>query len=254
MDQLQNKVAVITGGNSGIGFATAQEFLAKGAKVIITGRKKAAVEEAVAALGAGAEGFVADQGKLQDADALAKHVETKYGAIDILFVNAGIAYFSAFAEVSESQFDEIMDINFKGAFFTAQKLLPLLKDGGALIFLSSVNAYAGMPGTAVYGASKAAMNSLTRTLARELASRNIRVNVVNPGPIKTPIFGKTGRSAAEVDVMLEQIKGAVPLQRVGESEEVAKLVAFLASDDSRFITGAELNIDGGIAVHPLIAL
>jgi NAD(P)-dependent dehydrogenase (short-subunit alcohol dehydrogenase family) len=254
MDQLQHKVAVITGGNSGIGFATAQEFLAKGAKVIITGRKKAAVEEAVAALGAGADGFVADQGKLQDADALARHIEAKYGAIDILFVNAGIAYFSAFAEVSESQFDEIMDINFKGAFFTAQKLLPLLKDGGALIFLSSVNAYAGMPGTAVYGASKAAMNSLTRTLARELASRNIRVNVVNPGPIKTAIFGKTGRSEAEVDVMLEQIKGAVPLQRVGESAEVAKLVAFLASDDSKFITGAELNIDGGIAVHPLIAL
>lgn len=254
MDQLQNKVAVITGGNSGIGFATAQEFLAKGAKVIITGRKKAAVEEAVAALGAGADGFVADQSKLQDADALARHVEAKYGKIDILFVNAGIAYFNAFADVSESQFDEIMDINFKGAFFTAQKLLPLLKDGGALIFLSSVNAYAGMPGTAVYGASKAAMNSLTRTLARELSARNIRVNVVNPGPIKTAIFGKTGRSEAEVDVMLEQIKGAVPLQRVGDSEEVAKLVAFLASDDSRFITGAELNIDGGLAVHPLITL
>lgn len=252
MSQLQNKVAVITGANSGIGYATAEEFLAKGAKVIITGRKEAAVKEAVATLGNGVEGFVADQGKLLDADALAKHVKEKYGSIDILFVNAGIAQFAPFAEVSESQFDDIMDINFKGAFFTAQKLLPLLKDGGSLIFLSSVSALGGMPGGAVYGASKAAMNSLTRTLARELASRNIRVNAVNPGPIKTPILGKTGASATEVDAMLDKMKTSVPLKRVGAAEEVAKLVAFLASEDSRFITGAELNIDGGMAVHPLV--
>lgn len=254
MNQLQNKVAVVTGGNSGIGYATAQEYLAQGAKVLITGRKQAAVEQAVKTLGNGADGFIADQGKLQDADALAKYVADKYGKIDILFVNAGIAAFSAFAEVSEAQFDDIMDINFKGAFFTTQKLLPLVKDGGVIIYLSSVNALAGMPGTAVYGASKAAMNSLTRTLARELASRNIRVNAVNPGPIRTEILGKDGRTAAEVDAMYNSIQGSVPLQRIGDSVEVAKLVAFLSSDNARFITGSEVNIDGGLAVHPLVTL
>lgn len=252
MNQLQNKVAVVTGGNSGIGYATAQEYLAQGAKVLITGRKQAAVEQAVKTLGSGADGFIADQGKLQDADALVKYVADKYGKIDILFVNAGIAAFSAFAEVSEAQFDDIMDINFKGAFFTTQKLLPLVKDGGVIIYLSSVNALAGMPGTAVYGASKAAMNSLTRTLARELASRNIRVNAVNPGPIRTEILGKDGRTAAEIDAMYDSIKGSVPQQRIGDAVEVAKLVAFLSSDNARFITGSEVNIDGGLAVHPLV--
>lgn len=254
MDQLTNKVAVITGGNAGIGFATAQEFLARGAKVVITGRKPDAVDQAVAALGSGADGFVADQGKLQDADALAKYVESKYGQVDTVFVNAGIGAFASFAEVSEAQFDDIMDINFKGAFFTTQKLLPLVKDGGSIIFLSSVNALGGMPGTVVYGASKAALNSLSRTLARELAPRNIRVNAVNPGPVRTTILHKTGLSATEVDAIYDQMGKTVPLQRIGESEEVAKLVAFLASDDSKFISGAELNIDGALMVHPLLTL
>ncbi len=254
MDQLQNKVAVITGGNSGIGYATAEEFLAKGAKVLITGRKKASVEQAVAALGKGADGFIADQASLKDADALAQYVKDTYGQVDILFINAGVGTFAPFTEVSESLFDEIMDINFKGAFFTTQKLLPLLKDGGALIFLSSVNAYVGMPGASVYSASKAAMNSLVRTLARELAPRRIRVNAVNPGPVRTSILTKNGRSADEVDAIYDQLKNAVPLQRIGDSPEVAKLVAFLSSDESTFITGSELNIDGGIGVHPLAIL
>lgn len=252
MSQLQNKVAVITGANSGIGYSTAQEFLAQGAKVVITGRKEAAVKEAVAALGNGVDGFVADQARLQDADALARHVEEKYGSIDILFVNAGVAPGSPFADVSESHFDEVMNINFKGAFFTAQKLLPLLKDNGALVFLSSVVADAGLPGMAVYSASKAAMNSLTRTLARELAPRRIRVNSVNPGPIRTAILAKDGRSSAEAEAIYDHFKASVPLQRIGDAEEVAKLVTFLASDNARFITGAEVNIDGGVAVNQLV--
>jgi len=254
MSQLQNKVALVTGANSGIGYATAAEFLAQGAKVIITGRKEAAVKEAVATLGNGVEGFVADQSKLQDADALAKHVKEKYGSIDVLFINAGIAPGAPFTDVSESHFDEVMDINFKGAFFTAQKLLPVLKDGGSLIFLSSVVAYGGLPGMAVYNASKAALNSLARTLVRELAPRQIRVNAVNPGPIRTSILSKDGRTSAEVDALYDHFKASIPLQRVGDSEEVAKLVSFLASDNARFISGAEVNIDGGIAVHPLVNL
>jgi NAD(P)-dependent dehydrogenase (short-subunit alcohol dehydrogenase family) len=252
MSQLQNKVAVITGANSGIGYATAQEFLAQGAKVIITGRKEAAVKEAVAALGNGVEGFVADQSKIQDADALARHVKEKYGSIDILFVNAGIAPGSPFADASESHFDQVMDINFKGAFFTTQKLLPVLKDGGALIFLSSVVANSGLPGMVVYNASKAALNSLSRTLARELAPRQIRVNAVNPGPIRTSILAKDGRTSADVDALYDHFQTAVPLQRIGNSEEVAKLVSFLASDNAGFINGAEVNIDGGIGVHPIM--
>jgi NAD(P)-dependent dehydrogenase (short-subunit alcohol dehydrogenase family) len=252
MNQLENKVAVITGGNSGIGYATAQEFIAKGAKVLITGRREEAVEKAVVDLGGLADGFVADQGKTKDAAALAKYVADKYGQIDVLFVNAGIGAFAPFPEITESQFDEVMNINFKGAFFTSQQLLPLIKDGGSLIYLSSVNANGGMPGSSIYGTSKAAMNSLARILARELAPRKIRVNAVNPGPVRTEIIAKQGLSLAEVDALYDNLAAQVPLQRVGGADEVAKLVAFLASDESRYITGAELNIDGGLMVHPLL--
>ncbi|WP_298738529.1 glucose 1-dehydrogenase [uncultured Chitinophaga sp.] len=252
MSQLQNKVALITGANSGIGYATAAEFLAQGAKVIITGRKEAAIKEAVASLGNGVEGFVADQSKLQDAEALAKHVKEKYGSIDILFVNAGIAPGSAFSDASESHFDEVMNINFKGAFFTTQKLLPVLKDGGALIFLSSVVANSGLVGMAVYNASKAALNSLARTLTHELAPRGIRVNAVNPGPIRTAILAKDGRTSADAEVLYDQFSTVVPLKRIGNSEEVAKLVTFLASDNATYISGAEVNIDGGMGVNPIM--
>ncbi|GAA0550871.1 SDR family oxidoreductase [Chitinophaga japonensis] len=254
MNQLLNKVAVITGGNSGIGFATAQVFLTNGARVLITGRKEAAVNQAVAALGSGAAGFVADQGKLSDADALAAHVKAEYGQVDVLFINAGIAQMVPFPDASEQHFDDVMNINFKGAFFTAQKLLPLLKDGGTIVFLSSISAISGMVGNAVYSASKAALNSLARTLTRELAPRNIRVNVVNPGPIATPIFEKIGLPAEQLEEAKGRLGQAIPLQRIGEAVEVARLVAFLASDDAKFISGAEVNIDGGIMVHPVATL
>ncbi|SKD10337.1 NAD(P)-dependent dehydrogenase, short-chain alcohol dehydrogenase family [Chitinophaga ginsengisegetis] len=250
MDQLQNKTAVITGGNSGIGYATAADFLAKGAKVLITGRKPEAVQQAVAALGGEIDSFIADQGKINDSQKLAEYVRDRYGKIDILFVNAGVAAFASFADVTEASFDTVMDINLKGAFFTVQHLLPLINEGGTIILLSSVNALAGMPGAVVYSASKAGLNSLGRTLSRELASRKIRVNIVNPGPVATPILEKAGIPKEAISE--EQLAKALPIGRIGQPEEIAKLVSFLASDDASFITGAEYNIDGGISVHPLI--
>lgn len=249
MDQLQNKTAVITGGNSGIGYATAADFLAKGAKVLITGRKPEAVQQAAAALGK-ADSFIADQGRIEDSQKLAEYVRDRYGKIDILFVNAGVAAMEPFTNVTETSFDTVMDINLKGAFFTVQHLLPLINDGGTIILLSSVNAYAGMPGASVYSASKAGLNSLGRTLSRELASRKIRVNIVNPGPVATPILEKAGIPKEAINE--EQLAKALPIGRIGQPEEIAKLVSFLASDDASFITGAEYNIDGGIITHPLI--
>ncbi|MGF6928621.1 NAD(P)-dependent dehydrogenase (short-subunit alcohol dehydrogenase family) [Chitinophaga sp. W2I13] len=250
MDQLRNKTAVITGGNSGIGYATAADFLAKGAKVLITGRKPEAVQQAATALGGEIDSFIADQGITADSQKLAEYVRDRYGKIDILFVNAGVAAFESVADVSEASFDTIMNINLKGAFFTVQHLLPLINDGGTIILLSSVNAYSGMPGASVYSASKAGLNSLGRTLSRELASRKIRVNIVNPGPVATPIFEKSGIPKEAVNE--EQMAKSLPIGRIGQPEEIAKLVSFLASDDASFITGAEYNIDGGISVHPLI--
>ena len=250
MDQLQNKTAVITGGNSGIGYATAADFLAKGAKVLITGRKPEAVQQAVAALGGEVDSFIADQGKINDSQKLAEYVRDRYGKIDILFVNAGVGTFANVTDVTEEAFDYIMDINLKGAFFTVQHLLPLINDGGTIILLSSVNAHSGMPGASVYSASKAGLNSLGRTLSRELSGRKIRVNIVNPGPVDTPILEKAGVPKEAINP--EHIASRLPVGRIGQPEEIARLVSFLASDEASFITGAEYNVDGGLSVHPLI--
>lgn len=252
MSTLKNKVAVVTGGNSGIGYATAEEFVAKGAQVIITGRNRAAVDAAATKLGNGTLGIIADQASLADTDALVNTVKEHFGKVDVLFVNAGIGTFSPVAEVTEADFDSIMNINFKGAYFTVQKFLPLLNDGASIILLSSVNAFTAMPNTSVYSASKAALNALGRTLSSELAARNIRVNTVNPGPINTPIFDKLGMDDATRTAFNNQVKERVPLNRAGESSEVAKLVAFLASSDASFITGSEYNIDGGVSSQVLL--
>ncbi|WP_143307464.1 glucose 1-dehydrogenase [Chitinophaga vietnamensis] len=253
MKQLANKVAVITGGNSGIGYATAEEFLKQGAKVLITGRNPGAVQRAALALGEQAEGITADQASLADAEQLAAHVEKTYGKIDILFVNAGVGKFFNFADTHEDDFDSIMNINFKGAYFTVKQLLPLINEGGTIIFLSSINAYFGMPGAAVYSASKAALNSLSRTLSRELVDRKIRVNTVNPGPVATPILEKAGFNAEEAVAFQQKLATNVPIGRIGQSPEVAKLVSFLASDDAAFINGVEYNVDGGLMV-PTVAI
>ena len=250
MQSLNGKIAVVTGGNSGIGYSSAQEFIAQGAQVLITGRNAEKVEKAAAELGA--KGFAADQGNLAAIDALVEEVKNTYGKIDILFINAGVFYPTPLGQITEDMYDTIMGINFKGAVFTLQKFLPLLKDGASVINLSSVNAYTGMPNTAIYAASKAAMNSFTRTSATELAPRKIRVNAVNPGPVNTPIFGKTGMGEEQLHGFAAAIQERVPLKEFGTPEAIAKLVGFLASDDAWFITGAEYNIDGGINVNPLL--
>jgi len=249
MSRFSNKVVVVTGGNSGIGYATAQQFVKEGAKVIITGRNKAAVEKAASELGA--IGFVSDQGNLQAIDKLVAEIKSRYNKVDTLFVNAGVASFAPFEAVTEEQFDSILDINFKGAFFTLQRFLPLLKEGSSVTLLSSVNAHTGMPNTSVYAPSKAALNSLMRTVAYELAPRKIRVNVVSPGPIDTPIFDKVGLSEEAKEQFSNAMNARVPLKRIGTSDEVAKLVTFLSSDDASFITGSEYVIDGGVILNPI---
>jgi NAD(P)-dependent dehydrogenase (short-subunit alcohol dehydrogenase family) len=217
---------------------------------VITGRNAESVDRAAAELGA--LGLVADQARLSDIDALVERIKEETGSVDVLFINAGVAAFAPLGQFTEDQFDTTMGVNFRGAFFTLQRFLPLLRDGASVINLSSINAYTGMPGTAVYAASKAALNSLTRTAAYELASRNIRVNSVNPGPTNTALFGKLGMPDEAVREFASAMQNRIPLKRFGEPEEVANLVAFLASDQSRFITGAEYNIDGGTSLNPLL--
>jgi len=251
MSNLIGKTAVITGGNSGIGYATAQKFKAEGANVIITGRSTERVQEAANALGV--KGIVADVTNLSALDDLVGQVKSEFGQLDILFVNAGIFAPAAVGQNTEEMFDHQMNINFKGAVFTIEKFLPLLNDGASIINLSSINAYTGMPNTAIYAASKAALNSYTRTASTELAPRKIRVNSVNPGPVSTPIFSKTGMQEAQINDFAGAIQNRIPLQRFGQPEDIANLVAFLASDDASFITGSEYNIDGGMNVNPLLS-
>lgn len=251
MSKLTGKVAVVTGGNSGIGYASAESLKAAGAQVIITGRSAEKVAEAAEALQV--EGIVADVSQLSAIDRLVEQVEAGYGKVDILFVNAGIFAPAPVGQISEEMFDHQMGINFKGAVFTIEKFLPLLNDGASVINLSSVNAYTGMPNTAVYAASKAALNAYTRTAATELAPRQIRVNAVNPGPVATPIFSKTGMPDEQLNGFAAAMQNRVPLKRFGQPKDIANLVVFLASDDASFITGGEYNIDGGINVNPLLA-
>ena len=242
---------MVTGGNSGIGYATAKKLKAQGAEVIIAGRNEERVAGAAEELGV--TGLVADVTSLPALDRLVEVVGSEFGKVDILFVNAGIFQPAPVGQISEELFDHQMGINFKGAVFTIEKFLPLLSEGASIINLSSVNAYTGMPNTAVYAASKAALNSYTRTAATELAPRKIRINSVNPGPVFTPIFGKTGMSEDQLSGFAEAMQKRIPLKRFGQPEDIANLVSFLASDEASFITGSEYNIDGGININPLLS-
>jgi len=245
--KIKNKIAVITGGNSGIGFAAAKELKDNGARVVIVGRNTDAVNKAVTALGGDTLGVTADVSRVADIEKAMTTIKEQVGRIDILYVNAGIAKFAALAESNEALFDEINNINVKGAYFTVQLALPLLSDGASVIFTSSTVAHFGMPGASIYASGKAALNSLAKTLGIELAARKIRVNVISPGPIATPIFDKMGMPKEALDQVSAGILSQVPLGRFGEADEIAKAVLFLASSDSAFMTGQEIVVDGGMA-------
>ena len=243
---MKDKVVVITGGNSGIGYATARELKAAGAKVIITGRRKEALEKAAGELGVDA--VIADQSKLEDIEQLVARVKERYGTVDFLFINAGIADTSLIAQASEKHFDDILDINFKGAFFTLSRFIPLLQAGSSVVFLSSNTASMSHPSSSVYSASKSALNAVMRVAALELAPLGIRVNAVSPGPTKTEVLNKSGLDAAALAQLQEHIVARVPLAKMGMAEDVAKMVAYLFGEHSSFITGSEFIMDGGMAL------
>lgn len=245
--RLVNKVAVITGGNSGIGFSTAQEYLQQGAsKVIITGRNEAALKEAVLQLGDKADYIVSDAGNLQHNLALGEALRAKgIEKIDILFFNAGVGQFAPVAQMPTEMFENIMQTNFRGAFFTVQSLLPLMGAGGSIIFNASVLATITMSGNSAYGASKAALVMLAKTLAVELAGQNIRANSISPGCISTPIYGKLGMEQAQLDAFAAGMLPKIPANRFGNPSEIAKATVFLGSDDSSYVTGSEIVVDGG---------
>jgi NAD(P)-dependent dehydrogenase (short-subunit alcohol dehydrogenase family) len=246
MRRLEGKVAVVTGGNSGIGLASAKRLLDEGARVAIAGRSQKTLDEAQKYLGNGTLAVQTDVAKLADLDKLYAAVSKKLGKIDILFVNAGVANFAPFADTTEQVYDTNFDINAKGAFFTIQKAIPFLNDGASIILNTSVAGQKGFGTAGSYAATKAALRSFARTAASELVGRNIRVNTVAPGPIETPIFGRLGLDKAAIDEMAQGFVSLVPMKRLGQPEEVAGAVAFLASSDSSYITGVELNVDGGM--------
>jgi len=244
MGKLSNKVAVITGGTTGIGFATAKLFAEQGATVIVTGKSPATLEAARRELAGRAEVIAADATKVADLKRLFADVKAKHGRVDALFVNAGGGEFRAFAAVDEAYFDASIALNLKSAFFTVHEAAEALAKGASVVLNTSVVGVKGFPTTSVYAAAKAGVRSLARTLSAERLPRGVRVNAVSPGPIETPIYDKLGLGAAK-DGFKSQMASANPMQRFGTPEEVAKVVAFLASDDSSYMTGAELSVDGG---------
>lgn len=243
MEMLKGKVAVVTGGNSGIGYATAKELKQEGATVVITGRRKDAITQAATELGV--TGLVADQGNVEAISQLAEQVKKAHGKVDILFINAGTIEQFEIAHATAAQVDNMMNINFRGAYFTLSKFIPLLNDGASVVFLSSSMAQAQAVGASIYSASKAALNSVMRTAALELAPKNIRVNSVSPGPTATDIL-KKNLADGVAEVVENAHIATLPLRRLGRAEDMARMVVHLASDNASFITGSDFVLDGGM--------
>ena len=242
MDKLRGKVAVITGATSGLALATAKLFVEEGAYVFITGRRQAQLDEAVKAIGKNVTGVQGDAGKLADLDRLYQTVQTKKGKIDVLYASAGVGEFNVpLGSISEASFDDTFNVNVRGTLFTVQKALPLMTDGGSIVMTGSIASVKGFPGMSVYNASKAAVRSFARTWTVDLKSRKIRVNVLSPGSIDTGVFVGVPKQVKDQFISL------IPMARIGEPEEIAKAALFLASDDSSFVTGIELFVDGGTA-------
>ena len=245
--RLEGKVALITGGNSGIGLATAKQFVNEGAYVYISGRRDTELAAAVKEIGENVTGIQGDVSNLGDLDRLFAKIKREKGKLDIVFANAGVATYAAFGKITEGHFDSIFGINVKGLLFTVQKALPLLPDGASIILNASVVASKGLPANSVYSATKAAIRSFARTWTTDLKDRRIRVNAVSPGPIDTPGLNNLVASTGAGEQRLKAISSNVPLGRLGTADEIAKAVVFLASDDSSYVTGTELFVDGGFA-------
>lgn len=244
---LNGKTALITGGSSGIGLATAIRMHEQGARVAITGTDAHKLRAAQRKIGGETLAIQADVRSVGELQAMANQVQNAFDQLDILFANAGIAYGTPIGSTSEEQFDRLMDVNVKGVFFTVQSVLPIMRDGGSIILNTSWLGHVGTAGRGALSASKAAVRSFTRVLAAELVSRQIRVNAVSPGPTETPIHKFPGQSREQFLAYAEKVSAKIPMGRMGRPEEVAAAVAFLASDDSRFMLGAELSVDGGLA-------
>jgi NAD(P)-dependent dehydrogenase (short-subunit alcohol dehydrogenase family) len=246
-NKLEGKIAVITGGNSGIGLATAKRFVSEGANVFIFGRRQNEIDAGVSEIGKNVIGIQGDVSNLADLDRLFDVVKDQKGHLDILFANAGIAQFAPLGEISEEHFDKIFRINVKGLLFTVQKALPILEDGGSIILNASIGTSKGVEKSSVYSATKAAVRSFARTWTVDLRDRKIRVNAISPGPIDTPIFNSITQNEEQSELFKKNIVNAVPMKRMGSPDEVAKVVSFLASDESSYVTGIELFVDGGLA-------
>ena len=246
-NKLEGKIAVITGGNSGIGLATAKRFVLEGGYVFITGRRQNELDAAVSEIGKNVGGIHGDVSNLEHLDRLYHTVKDQKGHLDILFANAGIAQFAPLGGISEEHFDNIFRINVKGVLFSVQKALPLFHDGGSIILNASIGSSKGVEESSVYSATKAAVRSFARTWTVDLRHRKIRVNAISPGPIDTPIFSNLLQNEEQSEQFKKNIVNTVPMGRMGSPDEVAKVVSFLASDDSSYITGIELFVDGGLA-------
>src|SRR3954465_8405071 len=245
--KLQGKIAAATGGSSGIGLATAKRFAAEGAHVVITGRRQPELDAAVKEIGGGAIGVRGDVANLADLDRLYAAVKERHGRVDVLFANAGAAEFAPLGQITEEHFDRAFDTNVKGLLFSVQKALPLMPDGASIILNASIVSVKGMEAFSVYSATKAAVRSFARTWTTDLRARRIRVNAISPGPIETPALDNLGDSPEKTREFKAAMVAGVPLGRLGQPDEIAKVAVFLASDDASYVTGTELFVDGGIA-------